>query len=439
MQGYTKPVNRLARLAEERADMLGRPPRLRDLLDQVSIRAAVMSKATSNLELAALRAILRETGHDAEGLLWPEGIDVRDWMSSASPGDLDALAAASHRSYKEIFDESAGILKSEREIAEARGMSQSGEELADLLAGKEGPAPEKRKQKNQPHLSWRDLMHFELELSDQDPRDAIHAIMDKTGKVPTEGLLRLFSNVIWLTGMRPTEVWSCRLMAPRMDIDFTPEQSRLVRRDPTQAMIQGLMIQVERLEGAVGEGYGRAASLAMEKANAPCLLMIRSAKQTNANPVLRAAQRLQVLEGIPVRHLGMIAMASQLRHLKVDERTQDGYRASMTRILKTISKRDPRLATLNLNLYSFRHSFATRVKLAMEPHEAAALTGHTSINTLYAYGERRATKGAGKSGGAAKKIGDWIPATDPIRAEALRLFWREKDIPAPTPSGPDAP
>jgi integrase len=438
MQGYTKPVNRLIRLSEDRAEMLGRLPRLGDLLDQVSIRAAVMSKATANLELAALRAVLREARHDGSQVRWPEGIDARDWMTLASPQDLDAISTASHRPYKDIFDEGGEIMKAEREAAENRGMSQSGEELADLLAGKEGPAQDRKNQKNQPHLSWRDLMHFELELSDQDPREAIHAIMNKTGKVPTEGLLRLFSNVIWLTGMRPTEVWTCRLMAPRPDIDFTPEQSRLVRKDPTQALIQGLMIQVERLEGAVTEGYGRAASLAMEKADAPCLLMIKSAKQTNANPLLKAAQRLQVLDAIPIRHLGMIAMASQLRHLKVDEKTQDGYRASMTRILKMIAKRDARLSALNLNLYSFRHSFATRVKLAMEPHEAAALTGHTSINTLYAYGERRATKGVSKSGGVAKKHGDWIPATDPIRAEALNLFWNERGRPSPTALQPDA-
>ncbi|MBY6058607.1 hypothetical protein [Leisingera daeponensis] len=83
---------------------------------------------------------------------------------------------------------------------------------------------------------------------------------------------------------------------------------------------------------------------------------------------------------------------------------------------------------MNLNLYAFRHSFATRAKLAMEPHEAAALTGHTAKSTLHVYGERNLRSG---TGGGRRLDQDWLPSPDPVYAEMIRQTWTARPAAAP--------
>ncbi|MCE6959679.1 hypothetical protein LAZ40_11680 [Cereibacter sphaeroides] len=419
MDAYHKPVNRLIAQVEARAGLLQRQPVLTDLADQISLRSRVMKEATVNLETAALRAVIRSVKADADGPCWPAGVVPVDWMKQVSAADLEALESRMNQPNRALFAASSGILAENIARAESLGTQMTREELAHLLAGRSVHGEVKPKQKEQRHLTWRDLLIFEFELSDHDPISSIEALASRSARTPLEGLLRIFIHAIWISGMRPTEVWTCRLMVPRMDLAWTDDMRDLLRRNPTQALLDNLLVPVERLAAQTGEGLVRSAHLANDKAGAPSILMIQAAKQTNANPNIRAPIRLQVLEAIPLRHLGMLAYAAQLRHLKLEWKVQDQFRSSMTKTLKRIAKREEELRDLNVNLYSFRHSFATRVKRALPPHEAAALTGHTAIDSLYGYGEFRASK-AGRTGHRAQ---DWIPAPDPTQAERIRLQW----------------
>lgn len=427
---YPNIMNRLSDCTERRAQLLRRKPVLTDLVHQLSIRSCALSVKTINVEIAALRKILGQIERLDDRLDWPEGVIVRPWMSAPDSADYDHLNALAFRSYREIMEDGEALLAADIETATRAGHNHGQEELTELLTGKRSDNRSRSDQKAQRLLNERDLTALEMELSVHDPIESLNSL--KGHKASLEGTLRLFVNVMWFTGMRPAEVWNCVLMVPRIDLAWTPEMVRLVTTDPARAIYEDMMMQVEHASTHTGDTLGVAARNAMNRSNAPSILMIRSAKTTNQNEELRSEYRFQMLQRIPSRQLNLIALATQCRKLRLDEKRKDSIRASMNKILKSIGRHEQRLEDLNLNLYAFRHSFATRAKLAYPPHEAAALTGHTSRNTLYVYGERNLRSATGK-GGKPHFNQDWLPTPDPVFAEMIRRNWHGEARPAPAP------
>lgn len=421
MEQYVQVTNRLIDCVERRAGVLGRPAQIEDLVSQLSIRSEALSNATAKVEIAALKKILGSTEEGPAGLLWPTGVNIRPWMVNPNLADLQRTRESISRPYKAIMADGQGILQAEGERARLNGHDATTEELIELLTGKSGETKGRRDQKAQRFIDVRDLMALEMELSHFDPLDSLRSLSCENGKARLEGTLRLFITVMWFTGMRPAEVWTSALMVPRMDLTFTPDMVRQVMTNPAKAIHSELMVTVEDLRADTGGTLGTAARNAMLKSGAPCVLVIKSAKTSNQNPELRTAMRLQILSKIPERQLNLISLATQSRHLQLEAGRKDNIRASMTRILKTISKDEPRFQDMTLNLYAFRHSFATRAKLVYAPHEAAALTGHTSKNTLHGYGERNLRKGG--AGGKGRFNKEWIPSPDPVQAEMIRRGW----------------
>ncbi|MCW3782590.1 hypothetical protein OM960_13440 [Defluviimonas sp. CAU 1641] len=420
-------LNRIADCVEKRAAILKRVPVLADLAEQTSIRSKALSKSTINLEIAAIRKVVAAVEIEDGLLAWPEGTHPRDWMADAPAEDLDGLRVSLDRPYRTIMDDAGKLLERDMEVARRNGFDLGEEEMIELLSGKRGNNGPRHDQKAQRHLTWRDLMALEIELSDHDPLDSLTSL--KSGKTRLEGTLRLFINVTWFTGMRPVEVWACCLMVPRTDIPFTQEMRDMIVADPARAIGEDLMMTVEQAATHTGDSLGMTARNAMIRAGAPCVLMITSAKTRNANPELKSPYRLQILKDIPLRQLNLIALATQGRRLRLTDKRKDSIRASMTKLLKAAARREPLLADLNLNLYAFRHSFATRAKRAMDSHEAAALTGHTSEATLHVYGERNVRKG----GKTKMRNEDWLPSPDPVFAAMIKEIWER-----PSGTGPAA-
>lgn len=426
MEQYVNVINRLIDCAERRCEALSRPARLIDLVTQLSIRSRALSVATVNVEIAAVRKIFSEVERADGTCSWPTGVTVRSWMEAPGSDDFEAAMQSVQRPYRTIMEDGEEILSGEMETLRLNGHDLVEEELVELLTGKKGDTKARTDQKSQRFLNARDLTAIELELSLHDPIDSLNSL--STGKARLEGTLRLFVNVMWFTGMRPVEVWNCALMVPRIDLAFTPEMVRMVSENPSMALHQELMMTVEQASRDTGDNLGVAARNAMTRSGAPSILMIKSAKTTNQKAELKSEYRLQVLKKIPTRQLNLIALATQCRKLRLTVERKDSIRASMTRILKQIAKQEPRFEGMNLNLYAFRHSFATRAKLAMEPHEAAALTGHTAKSTLHVYGERNLRSG---TGGGRRLDQDWLPSPDPVYAEMIRQTWTARPAAAP--------
>lgn len=416
MDQYAKNFNRIAGCTERRAELLGRVPRLADLGCQLSIRGRVFRRSTVNAELSSVRRILDAARFSEEGLMLHPDVTQREWITRSGKDELEALKHALSRPGSAIIDEGEQILARDLLALDA-GSSMGIEEATDMLSGRIRTDVERVDPKSQRYLTWRDLRSIELELSSHDPLEAILNLKEDA-PANIDGLLRMFTTVMWFTGMRPIEIWDSVLFVPRTDIPFTREMAREVRMSPEKALLAGYLHPVNAAAAEVRErNLGNAAANACFMTGAPAVLMIRSAKQTNANAAKRSV-RLQVLENIPKEQLSLIAMASLARFCHLTEARKDNLRSSMGRVLKKIVARDPAMAGMRINLYSFRHSFASRVKLVYEAHEAAALTGHTSRASLAHYGERNLRSAKGKV-----RPEQWLPSPDPQRAKLIRSHW----------------
>jgi hypothetical protein len=151
-------------------------------------------------------------------------------------------------------------------------------------------------------------------------------------------------------------------------------------------------------------------------------MMIRSAKQTNANQDARSPVRLLILDDVPESSLGLLCAAGLLRMAGIPPQQCDNYRANLIRKLKDLTLAIPHLKRRDINLYSFRHSFATRARRHYAPAEAAAMTGHTGKNTLYAYGQKRVRKTR-----SPKSSRDWLPSPAPEIVAVIEHAWKPKD------------
>lgn len=429
MEQYLNITNRLIECVERRASTLSRAPRITDLVSQLSIRSRALSKSTLNVEIAALKKIMGEVELIDGRCAWANRIALRPWLVEVTEEGYHQAKLSIARSYKDIMSDGEEILARESERARMNGHDVGDEELVEMLTGKRGQPKARVDQKSQRYINERDLTTLEMELSYYDPVESLRTLSCENGKARLEGTLRLFVNVMWFTGMRPTEVWNCMLMVPRIDLTFTPDMVALVQKNPVRAINEELMMPVEQARNMTGDALGVAARNAMTKSGAPSILAIKSAKTTNQNPELKTEWRMQILNNIPARQLNLIAIATQCRKLRLSDKRKDSIRASMTRILKAIAREEERFKGMNLNLYAFRHSFATRAKLAMEPHEAAALTGHTAKSTLHVYGERNLRKES--TGGRARFQRDWLPSPDPVYAEIIRRTWAGKTLGQP--------
>lgn len=430
MQQYVTATNRIIRAIGERASMTGKLPSLIDFRDQIAIRSVCLSRATINLEISAVRNILTSAEIEGGEVVWSEGVDVRDWMTHATQEDLETAKEAILAPRKDILALGAEISELNVALAERRDNTLSYEEMIGVLSGMSRDRTIRQNQKDQRHLTWRDLMAIEMELSGRDPYVALDALRKSSVRGSVEGLLRVFVNVIWFSGMRPTEVWDCRLFVPRFDLDYGRAEIEMIERRPMDALRAGLLSMVDQVAREISEPVGFTANQACERVRVPAILLIKSAKQTNAVREIRMPARLQILKNIPTQQLSLIAIVASLHQMGVSRTRQENIHSAMGKALKRIGERNELLAGLNLNLYAFRHSFATRAKLAYEPWEAAALTGHTAKRTLYAYGERNRRRGRA-DGKSAVRPENWLPLPDPLQAAAIDGWWSRADAPAP--------
>lgn len=425
MNQYVKNFNRLADALEKRAAFLNRHPRLEQIVDQLSIRAKVLAIKTIRVEATSLRSILDNAQVHGTVIDFGDGVRPREWFSAFNPADLPGLRANAHRLLTQIIDDGDEVIA--RDMASLGGAEDvmSREEIVDILAGRSQVQAARPSQKDQRYLGRRDLDRMEMDLADRDRLLAVYSVDRPDVETDIRGLLRLFMSTIWLTGMRPTELWACRLYVPNADIVFTDELREMIRTRPAEAIENNLLMLVETSAELNNEPLvDREAWHATIRTGAPCVMMILSAKQANANE-MTSPIRLQVLEGISSEDLAPLAIASQLRFTRTNAKRHDSLHGSMNRTLEKLAAGHPNLRGMLVNLYSFRHSFVTRVKLSCDPPEAAALIGHTSRKSMSAYGERNVSKGSG-----ARRLDGWIPAPDPARAAALDGYWRSLRTPA---------
>lgn len=421
---YLKSATRVAEIATKRASLLGREPVLMDLATTLIYRHLAVKMTTFRTEVMGIRQVVSSSLND-DPYLWEELAQRFDWVDDASEKDIQDLSREVFRQPGEFVERWKNVPEDEYSAYLESGTSWSKEEFCEHLA-RISTRKTNRPPKEQKMISWSDYRALEVELSDEDPQDVLWDLINKKA-VSSAGLLRIFITATFLTGMRPIEVWNCALHVPNMNLVFTDGMRTLINTDPSLAIQQGLLVPADIYMKDTPLSAREVIMNAVSQADAPCAMFVHSAKQTNANPEIRQPYRILVLDNVPEAALGLLFTASIFRKIDISIERRDNFRSSMARRIRTTCDKIPQLRSREVSLYSFRHSFATRVRRFYSPPEAAAMTGHTGRRTFYAYGERYAQRSRQHP-----QKHNWLPRPDPRFAKTIDYAWNHRG-PEPGP------
>jgi len=421
---YVRTTRQLIDAVQLRARTLGMNPDLLQIPGVIALRSRMLKTASTRMDLSAMRWSIRNIDMDGGLARWSGIPDAPEW-TAVGPDVIARLSREMELSAKDMFDLGGEIAINDIRNVKSGNPEMGDEEILEMVSGVKPKNSVRLPQKRLREVGLRALMAIEVHLSHADPVAAILSVQDGR-QLEIDGLTRIFATAIWMSGMRPVELWDARLMIPRFDLAHSLEMQEIARKDPGAAIANRWLVPVERARLAITESFGDIVDRAVKQSGAPAILAIRTAKTTNANADVSEGFRLQVFGRIDPRMMTMLAASTQLRHFRVAPERRDTIRSLVLRRLKRIGREEPSLADLNLNLYALRHSFATRVKRKYGAAEAAALTGHSSVKSLYAYGRFR---GGGKtSGGVA--LEEMLPAPDPVAVQRLSVS-RDTDSPEP--------
>lgn len=410
-----KPLRRVCISCDIRSSITGEKPSLMMLPSQVFMRSSFLGISTSNAEMSAVRtflASLRDGGKDPnrdaihKEFPWTKGASVKVLADTIRRA---LVKPAAH--HKEAFAELEKITSSSLSRMN-EGLSD--EEFMRLISAVRGEARVRVINRKNTSLRDSDYLNIMMELSGHDHDEAMR-VLAESGKF-TPGVAKVMIGLLYMTGIRPVEAWGVDIMVPRTDLVLSEEAVALIRKSPTAALRMGIMRSVldeaETLRMTPGQAFRYACSLA----SAPAVLIVRNAKQENANRFLSYPYRIMILEGMNERDSDLLAAAALFSR-------SDGKDAARRRIVEcvvylmksAIAKTGIRK---DITPYTFRHSFATRMRETLSDHECAALTGHTAIRTFKGYGEKR---------GSGSGSGGWAPAPDPERVSLIAEVWSGSD------------
>ena len=410
---YIKDFNRLAQSVETRCQLTAETPWPGELETQIALRSSVMKTATLQRELTAIRAII---GWFLKQETWPHGIQERAWVTQASMEDIGQLHSGLLRTASDFVK--LGSEVSSTGIKNLMNMNFPGseEDAARALAGmKSGNTPGKsRDKKNMIPITNRDFMELELHLSNHPHQNALKTLAMK--RTDNKALLRIFMRVIRLTGMRPIEVFKCRIMLGDVSREYNGTDISKIYQAPYQAIINKMLIPIEQINPGSRESMSNIVKNTYDVTGIPPVIMIKAAKTTNANPEIMRPFRAQILHKITDDDLEIICMAGLLHHFNMNQKSCSNMITTMTRNLRLATEKALPFRKEQLNLYSFRHDFATRARQRLPLWEVAALMGHTAKASTYTYGK----SGTRKTNNADN---NWLPLHDAEFAEEIRKKW----------------
>lgn len=428
---YVGDFNRITKAVETRCGLLGDTPRLGEIETQIALRAATAKIASLRRELTSVRAVITSFLEDE---IWPEGIEEYGWLVNAGPEAIGQLHSGLVRTARDFT--SLGQSIAEEMSIRALEMNFPGSQ-EDAIRALSGMTPERSKRKTRDKKGMQpitnaDLMELELFFADHPHQSALKTLSLK--RTDAKALLRIFMRVIRLTGMRPIEVFRCRILIGISGRDYSVDEISLINRSPYIAALTGLLKPMESETLGNHATLGEMVKTLCKTTGVPPVLLIEAAKTTNANPDLVRPYRAQVLKNIDDDDLEVLCLAAHLHHFKIEDKRRSNLITTMTRNLTAAAEKALPHRVDGMNLYSFRHDFATRARRSLELWEVAALMGHTAKASTYAYGKRHTRKKSGSS-----SSGGWMPAPDQEFAEAIREKWGITEVaPAEVSADPAA-
>lgn len=420
-EAYLRVALRYLDAVEDRAACLDTDPALDHLGIVVPIRLASVAIATARSELSILRRVFLGLKSD-----WPMEIQ-RPWFPEVmTSAHIDLLAETLRPSARDIQDGFPGI--STLDPAGLARFPDTPSYISSLFR-KRADGDIRIHRKSSETLTASDLDRLDAELSRADPSRAFQSGRRLEGE-PLSAVLRILMQGLWRTGMRPVEIASCRLWAP-VSFDPDPKLRQSIETDPL-ATLDGIRMR-DVLSVWPDADYTTGATLARlaHSTGAPILMSYDPAKTTNRNDRVPSRLRVLILDAASPDDLAWLTLLARLARSDLLAARAEGTLRTATRALARLvvhaDLRDRDGRSKHVNLYSFRHAFATRLKRSFDTAESAALTGHTSRKTLYRYGEfvgrAKRSRGTGPN---------WLPRPDPAMVAALRAAWAD-----PAPEAPE--
>ena len=416
-----KPVRRIFRCTGDRCpDGFG----LDDVFVQLALRAALLKPSSIRFELCSLRAMIRIMFRNrdieeqcartpspcecapAETPL-PDSLTEHSWSS---------WEAFSSRLLETDFNElnALGQLEFEKlsQHDPVTGQLHLDKSHARHLAGATGALP-KRNPRRSRSMEWEPIddstfMLLENEI-DSTPVNGLLSL-NKGGMADIKGLTRLLARTVWLTGMRRSEVFRCRLFKIGSAGSCPDELRAFALRDP------GAALRNKELSELTHEDLAPVCEWHPD--GAVPVLAIPTLKTRNSSPMIDNSVRAFLLQGLSYLDLELLWLAARLQKLGLSGDRISLIGGKCSERLGNASAAVLPNRRAKVTLHTLRHAFADAARRSMPPAEAAALTGHTSIRTLRGYGARNLRW---RQGSAAER---WLPRPDPALASSIVEAWR---------------
>jgi hypothetical protein len=409
---YIGDFNRVLKGMTSRTSRTGAKPGVNEVTNQIAIRAFTLNISSARREVTAARAVCRAFLEDGA---WPEGVVALPPVSHMNLEEVGQILDFACLPVSELIGIGQELVEEITETLMRSGYSGSGEDLAQMISGvfpnrARGKSPSR---KTHIPVTEGDLSRIDFHMMDQPHEEAVRTFAGPRRNVIA--LTRVFLRVIWLTGMRPIEVFGCRLMAGDPSRDYTYAQLGLIRKNPEQAAMTGLLTPQEALPGAEEIGHSRAVMESVKSTGVDPILLVKNAKTRNANAALVRPYRVQVLSGIGEEDLHLISLAALLHRTPLEKERARDLINMVTRRIRAIANEEFPDRANPINLYALRHDFATRARRRMPLHQVAALMGHTAYGSTRGYGKAQTRQSRSGSGG-----GGWAPTCDETVALRLR-------------------
>lgn len=410
---YIGDFNRILKGMSSRLGFTGGTPNLNEVSNQIAIRAFTLNVNSARREVTSARTVCRAFISDG---FWPEGVTDLPPLNTMNQEEVGQILDFACLPVSELIRIGQELVEDISDAMMKKGYSGSGEDLAQSISGvfpnrARGKSPSRT---THVPITEGDLSQIDFHMMDQPHEEAIRTFAAPRRNVIA--LTRVFLKAIWLTGMRPIEVFSCRLMAGDPSRDYTYAQLGMIRKNPEQAAMSGLLVPQEALPGADEVGHSRAILDSVKSTGVDPVLLVKNAKTRNANAGLVRPYRVQVLSGIGDEDLHLISLAALLHQTPIEKDRARDLINMITRRIRAIAKEELPTRENPINLYALRHDFATRARQRMPLHQVAALMGHTAYGSTRGYGKAQTKRSRSGSGGGAA----WVPKCDETVAQRLQ-------------------
>ena len=443
---YVSPVRRVLATVDRFSADTRQPARLELVLAALAMRAPNLAMNTRNLELCALRKFC-ECMLQRQSLAKLRGEHIVPWQ--VVPENLAAPEWAIETTWQEFADLHAALKETNASELFRKGLVIGcGAMQRHALRSGLGPDPgvileicgiknawpvvnaRRKPKRNWEKIGRQDLEALLDELRSSKENFGIETLKGRCADI--SGISKLLASACWLTGMRGSEVFSCRILVAASSTTVGAAEKSEMLRDPIGAHRAGKLKELDESCMADYSELRRKIVEASALASVPPMILIKTVKTACSARNIDNRLRVQILEGISPDDLEVLCLASQLRHAELTPFRIEILVKSCSKKIKRASlqafpgRRDP------VTLHYFRHAFADAARRILPIQQVAALTGHTSRKTAHGYGGKFVRRSS------SAKSTRWLPKHDPTLAEAIERAWssqlvlgREFDEPKP--------